>query len=138
MLTVLDRAAIAAALLLAHVAGAVAQETRDVFADTWVATDGLGRGPCRRPRRSGRPGRGRSSPPSTSSGSAATARRGPFDIPKILAADPGALARPTSPPWGPMLAPHHWGESIFGYYTSDDEAVIRKHAQMLADADVGP
>ena len=35
-----------------------------------------------------------------------------------------------------MLYPHHWGESIFGYYVSDDEAVIRKHAQMLADADV--
>ena len=43
---------------------------------------------------------------------------------------------PASPLWGPMHSPHHWGESIFGYYVSDDESVLRKHAQMLADAGV--
>ena len=31
---------------------------------------------------------------------------------------------------------HHWGESWFGYYLSDDEAVLAKHAQMLTDAGV--
>jgi hypothetical protein len=61
---------------------------------------------------------------------------GPFDVTKILAADPAARHKPTSPPWGPLYAPHHWGESIFGYYLGDDEAVLRKHAQMLADAGV--
>ena len=35
-----------------------------------------------------------------------------------------------------MLAPHHWGQSIFGYYLTDDAGVLRKHAQMLADAGV--
>jgi hypothetical protein len=61
---------------------------------------------------------------------------GPFDVTKILAADPAARHKATSPPWGPLFAPHHWGESIFGYYLGDDEAVLRKHAQMLADAGV--
>ncbi len=65
-----------------------------------------------------------------------TGYSGPFDVSKILAADPGARHKPTSPPWGPLHAPHHWGESIFGYYLGDDEAVLRKHAQMLADAGV--
>jgi hypothetical protein len=31
---------------------------------------------------------------------------------------------------------HHWGESAFGYYRSDDPWVLRKHAQMLSDAGV--
>jgi len=61
---------------------------------------------------------------------------GPFDNTKIIAADPDAMKKPTSPPWGPLHAPHHWGESLFGYYIGDDEAVLRKHAQMLADAGV--
>jgi hypothetical protein len=62
--------------------------------------------------------------------------KGPFDVTKILAADPAARHKNTSPPWGPLLFPHHWGESLFGYYLGDDEAVLKKHAQMLADAGV--
>ncbi len=62
--------------------------------------------------------------------------QGPFDVTQILLADPDAIKKPTSPPWGPLHYPHHWGESIFGYYLGDDEAVLRKHAQMLADAGV--
>lgn len=125
-----------ASMLAAIPAGvATAQGPRDLRSDTWVATDGLGRplptaaevGPPREEKYVGvfyflwlgRHG-----------------EQGPFDITKILARAPRALETPTSPPWGPMLYPHHWGESIFGYYVSDDEAVIRKHAQMLADADV--
>ena len=63
-------------------------------------------------------------------------QQGPFDVAKILAADPAAMQKNTSPPWGPLHFPHHWGESIFGYYVGDDEFVLRKHAQMLADAGV--
>ena len=65
-----------------------------------------------------------------------TWRQGPFDVTKIRAADPAAMQKNTSPPWGPLYYPHHWGESIFGYYMGDDESVLRKHAQMLADAGV--
>ncbi|UVI33218.1 hypothetical protein [Paenibacillus spongiae] len=61
---------------------------------------------------------------------------GPYDISKILAQDPSAITNPDSPLWGPMHTPHHWGESVFGYYLSDDEYVIRKHAQMLTDIGV--
>ncbi len=112
-----------------------ASRTWDIQADTWVATDALGRtlptgaevGPPRAHRTVGifyflwlgRHG-----------------ERGPLDISKILARDPTAITNPESPLWGPLGVPHHWGESLFGYYVSDDESVLRKHAQMLADAGV--
>jgi hypothetical protein len=61
---------------------------------------------------------------------------GPFDISKILAQDPLAVNDPANKLWGPLGSPHHWGESIFHYYRSDDDAVLRKHAQMLGEAGV--
>ena len=111
----------------------------DTMADTWVATDGLGR----------------TLPTFTEVGGPRANRTvalfyflwhdgarflgkggcGPYDITKILAQDPDAMAK-GSPLLGPMYAPHHWGEPLFGYYLSTDRGVIRKHAQMLADAGV--
>ena len=105
----------------------------DVYSDTWVATDALGRsvpthaevGPPR---------------PDRTVGifyflwHGAHVQGGPYDISKILAQDPHALEKKDSPLWGPMHAPHHWGQSIFGYYLTDDASVLRKHAQMLSDA----
>lgn len=61
---------------------------------------------------------------------------GPYDISRILAKDPEAMSKPDSPLWGPLYAPHHWGESLFGYYLSDDVYVLRKHAQMLSGAGI--
>ncbi len=61
---------------------------------------------------------------------------GPYDVTKILAADPEAMQKPDSPLWGPIHAPHHWGEPLFGYYRTDDPYVLRRHAQMLSDAGV--
>ncbi len=100
----------------------------DTFSDTWVATDGLGRS---------LPTAEQAGPPR------ANKTVGVFyflwlghhgkelhDITKILAADPD------NPKYGPKGAFHHWGEPAFGYYLSDDESVIRKHAQMLTDAGV--
>jgi hypothetical protein len=60
----------------------------------------------------------------------------PYDISRILTEDPTAMKNPDSPLWGGVGVPHHWGESIFGYYVSDDNSVLRKHAQMLGDAGV--
>ena len=60
---------------------------------------------------------------------------GPFDNTKILAAHPNAMQNWDDPAWPPAAA-HHWGESVFGYYRSNDEWVMRKHAQMLSDAGV--
>jgi hypothetical protein len=120
---------------LALPTGGIASDFRDIFPETWVATDALGRelptisevGPPR---------------PDRTVGifyflwHGAHIQGGPFDITKILAKDPDALNRPDSPLWGPLHAPHHWGESIFGYYLTDDDGVLRKHAQMLSDAGV--
>ncbi len=125
-------------LVLVAVAGVLTArgaETWDTFADTWVATDALGRqlpsaaavGPPR---------------PDRTVGIfyflwlGAQRQGGPYDVTQILAQDPDAMRKSDSPLWGPLHAPHHWGESLFGYYLTDDAAVLRKHAQMLSDAGV--
>lgn len=59
-----------------------------------------------------------------------TDTRSPYDITKLL------KENPANPQYGPNHAFHHWGEPYFGYYLSDDEWIIRKHAQMLSDAGV--
>jgi hypothetical protein len=99
----------------------------DTFSDTWVAADGLGR----------------SLPTTQEVGPVREGKtvgifyflwlntRGPIlDLSKML------TANPTNPAYGPLSAFHWWGEPLFGYYRSDDEFVIRKHAQMLSDAGV--
>ena len=122
-------------LIAVFLSSAVRAAPVDLYSDTWVATDALGRKaptfpdvPAPRPNRTvgifyflwhG-----------------AHIQGGPFDVSRILAADPQAMQKPESPLWGPLHAPHHWGESIFGYYLTRDEAVLRKHAQMLSDAGV--
>jgi hypothetical protein len=107
----------------------------DLYSDTWEAVDMLGRAvatgdkaPASRPDRfvgmfyflwQGQHG-----------------QSGPYDNSKILAAHPEALEDAANPAWGPLHAFHHWGEPLFGYYLSDDGWVLRRHAQMLADAQV--
>jgi hypothetical protein len=61
---------------------------------------------------------------------------GPYDIARILAKDPDALTKPASPLWGPIGTSHYWGEPLYGYYHSTDEWVLRRHAQLLADAGI--
>ena len=122
-------------LALANPAPGFSGGPANLQSDTWVATDALGRS---------LPLAEEVGPPRTNKfvgvfyflwlGQAGDL--GPFDITKIAEKDPGALSNPRSPLWGPELAPHHWGESMFGYYVADDESILRKHAQMLADADV--
>ncbi len=100
----------------------------DLESDTWVADDALGRtlpglAECGIPKANKTVGifyflwlNG--------------AHAGVFDITKIL------TANPTSPAWGPRWEFHHWGESELGYYTIDEDYVIRRHCQMLVDAGV--
>jgi hypothetical protein len=60
----------------------------------------------------------------------------PLNIANILAKDPDALSKPTSPVWGGNAESHYWGEPLYGYYHSADPWVLRRHAQLLADAGV--
>ncbi|WP_309120941.1 Ig-like domain-containing protein [Paenibacillus sp.] len=55
---------------------------------------------------------------------------------EVLAADPTAPDRPDSGAWPGPGHFAYWGEPLFGYYRSDDAWVVRKHIQMLSDADV--
>ena len=60
----------------------------------------------------------------------------PLNIAKIMKEDPDALKKPDSPLWGKIAESHYWGEPLYGYYHSADPWVIRRHAQLLADAGV--
>ena len=61
---------------------------------------------------------------------------GPYDVSRILAKDPDAIRKPDSPLWGPIGRSHYWGEPLYGYYLSTDPWVLRRHAQLLADAGI--
>lgn len=101
----------------------------DTASDTWVATDALGRR---------LPGYAEAGPPRADRFVGVFyflwlgphAQGGPYDVTRLKAENPSA------PRWGPFYAPHHWGESVFGYYLSEDPFVLARHAQMLADAGV--
>ena len=120
--------------LLGAASGASAAEW-DTGADTWAGADALGRVA---------PGLAEAGPVRGDRTVAmfyflwlgAHVTGGPWDVTRILAANPGAMTNKSSPPWGPMHASHHWGEPLFGYYNTDDPWVLAKHAQMLADAGV--
>ena len=61
---------------------------------------------------------------------------GPYDVTRIMAADPQALQKPASPLWGGIGVSHYWAEPLYGYYLSTDPWVLRRHAQMLTDAGI--
>lgn len=63
-------------------------------------------------------------------------QRALYDNSKILAQHPEAHTTTASPPWGPPMAYHWWGEPLFGYYRSTDPWVLRRHAALLADAGI--
>lgn len=130
---------LAAAVLLTGTArasaGAEPSRTWDTFSDTWGATDALGRSV---------PGFAQVGGPRHDRTVALFyflwlgehVNGGPYDISRILKQDPDAMSKPDSPLWGGIGVPHHWGEPLFGYYLTDDDYVLRKHAQMLSDAGV--
>ncbi len=112
---------------------------RDIYPDTWVATDGLGRtmpeisdvGPVKQDQR-------------RVVGifyiawhrDSLAGMKSPFaaDVTKVLASDPAARLDAHHPLW--TEASYHWGEPEVGYFLSKDEYVIRKDMSMLADAGV--
>lgn len=62
----------------------------------------------------------------------------PNNIPEILSKDPKAIDDYRNSIWpNPKTNPWYWwSEPLFGYYRNTDEWVLRKHAEMLADANV--
>jgi hypothetical protein len=63
-------------------------------------------------------------------------RQGPYDVSKILAADPDAGRKVDSSVWGGVGVYHHWGEPLYGYYFSDDEWVVRRHMKLIMQAGI--
>ncbi len=104
-------------------------EGRDILSDTWVAVDGLGRSVATYDE-VGPPKENKVVGIFYFSWLGQHSTTGPHNIQEILAADP------ENPPWGPAGDFHHWGESEWGYYLSDDEFVIRSHAHDLVDAGI--
>lgn len=108
---------------------------RDTFSDTWVAADDLGRGmptnlTCGNPKENKTVGvfyfifKGNKE---------LNPYHRVYDITKILAESPN---NDPEKGFGGNMVEHFWAEPLFGYYTSEDEWVIRKHIQMLTDAGV--
>jgi hypothetical protein len=112
---------------------------RDIYPDTWVAMDALGRtmpdyravGPVKKDQR-----RVVGIFYITWHGDNAHQLKAPYaaDVSKILAADPKARLDAKHPLW--TEGAYHWGEPEMGYFLSKDEYVIRKDMSMLADAGV--
>jgi hypothetical protein len=116
-----------------------APDYRDIYPDTWVATDALGRS---------MPGIDEAGPVKTDQrrvtgifyitwhddGKANMKAPYTADVSKILAQDPSARLDASHPLWTEFS--YHWGEPEEGYFLSRDEYVIRKDMSMLADAGV--
>lgn len=112
---------------------------RDIYADTWVATDALGRkmpnydevGPIKNDQR-----RIVGIFYITWHTQGLKDLEQPYraDVSKILEQDPTARLKANHPLW--YTNSYHWGEPEMGYFLSQDEYVIRKDMSMLSDAGV--
>lgn len=60
----------------------------------------------------------------------------PLNVTEYLARNPTAKENYKDPIWPTRNSPWFWAEPLFGYYMNTDEWILRKHAEMLADASV--
>jgi hypothetical protein len=60
----------------------------------------------------------------------------PYNTTEYLSRDPKAKEDFNHPIWPKKNSPWFWSEPLFGYYINTDEWVLRKHAELLADAAV--
>nr|WP_295927039.1 hypothetical protein [uncultured Dyadobacter sp.] len=60
----------------------------------------------------------------------------PLNVTEYITRDPKAVHDFKNPIWPKRNSPWFWAEPLFGYYVDTDEWVLRKHAEMLADAGV--
>jgi len=126
--------------MYAHAQQTVKQDGyRDLYSDTWVATDALGRtmstidivGPVKKNHK-----RIVGIFYITWHSDNLANMKSPYsaDVTKVLAADSNARLDAKNPQW--KEGSYHWGEPEMGYFLSRDEYVIRKDMSMLADAGV--
>jgi hypothetical protein len=127
--------------LLIATRGACAEESyyRDLYSDTWVAQDALGRnmpafsvaGPVKKDQR-----RVVGIFYITWHSDSLGTLKSPYtaDVSRVLAGDPKARLDAKHPLW--TEGSYHWGEPETGYFLSKDEYIIRKDMSMLADAGV--
>lgn len=126
-------------ILASGIAHSAQQGMRDIYSDTWVGTDALGRtmptvdqvGPVKKDQR-----RVVGIFYITWHSDWLHNLKAPYaaDVSKILAKDPAARLDGKNPLW--TEGSYHWGEPENGYFLSKDEWVIRKDMSMLADAGV--
>lgn len=67
-----------------------------------------------------------------------TADTTPVTTGSVLDAFPDAVNDFSHPAWGGTYSgrPYFWDEPLYGFYSNLDEYVLRKHAELLADADI--
>ena len=128
------------AVVIGYSAITSAQEKiRDLYPDTWVATDALGR----KMPSSQQAGPVKNDQPRvvgifyiTWHDDKKANMKSPYsgDVTKVLAGDTSARHDPKHPLWTERS--YHWGEPEMGYFLSKDEYVVRKDMSMLADAGV--
>ena len=123
----------------ASAAGAESQDYRDLYSDTWVGTDALGRT---------MPGYDEVGPVKsdhlrvvgmfyiTWHDDQKAKLKAPYagDVTKILAANPHARLDAKDSLWA--YDSYHWGEPEAGYFLSRDKYVIRRDMSMLSEAGV--
>lgn len=102
--------------------------------DTWVATDGLGR-ELPKPESSGKVRKDRYVGLFFHTWHTHNHAKGMRNITEILKEHPEIIHDYNSEHWGNAGA-YFWNEPIYGYYRSDDRWVLRKQAEMLANAGV--
>lgn len=117
----------------------VEKNYRDLYPDTWVGTDALGRtmpgiqlaGPVKKDQQ-----RVVGIFYITWHTDDHIQQKSPYagDVTKVLAANPEARLDAYDPHW--KEGSYHWGEPEMGYFISKDEYVIRKDISMLSDAGV--
>ncbi len=60
----------------------------------------------------------------------------PLNVQKVMDEHPEAKNDFKNPVWPKTATVHFWNESIYGFYKTNDVWVLRKHAELLADAGV--
>ncbi|MBN2295548.1 MAG: hypothetical protein JXM70_24170 [Pirellulales bacterium] len=64
------------------------------------------------------------------------AAREPVNVNSVVEEFPESINDYGHPVWKRLGTGYHWNEPLFGYYRTTDPWVLRKHAEMLADAGV--